>query len=247
MTDAGCPNLGPHKNQISQSPDLPLPHGLSPSETMVWDHGLNPPLSTENPWTKGFSGSEAPIFGFGIADPHPRGRGRPLLAENRQVVICGGMVIPKQLKGACNHFSTPNMTGEGSTVQWKGSPPSPGGLKPFCFRAPTKRSTKQGDARGASEVRRRTWTSSNHFHCPAPQSSSHIGHGILAFRPFAAYFFCWNNTFGLLWGGGRKWRRLRLKDKRKFCSSCTFSCAILGHFKIEQGGIFFAKMQATNL
>ena len=27
----------------SQSPDLPLPHGLAPSETRVCDHGLNPP------------------------------------------------------------------------------------------------------------------------------------------------------------------------------------------------------------
>ena len=57
----------------SQSPDLPLPHGLAPSETMVWDHGLNPPPSTENPRNKGFSGSGAPIFGFGLEDPAPKG------------------------------------------------------------------------------------------------------------------------------------------------------------------------------
>ena len=38
-----------------------------------------------------------------------------------------------------------------------------------------KQSTKQGNARGTSEVRR--GTSPIHFHCPAPQSSSHIGHG----------------------------------------------------------------------
>ena len=43
------------KNPNSQSPDLPLPHGLAPSETMVSDHGLGPPLSTENPRNKGFS------------------------------------------------------------------------------------------------------------------------------------------------------------------------------------------------
>ena len=53
----------------SQSPDLPLPHGLAPSETMVSDHGL----STENPRNKGASGPGAPIFGFGLADPATKG------------------------------------------------------------------------------------------------------------------------------------------------------------------------------
>ena len=57
----------------SQSPDLPLPHGLAPSETMVSDHGLGPPLSTENPRNKGFSGPGAPIFGFGLGDPATKG------------------------------------------------------------------------------------------------------------------------------------------------------------------------------
>ena len=57
----------------SHSLDLPLPHGLAPSETMVSDHGLNPPLSTENPRNQGFSGFGAPIFGFGLADPAPKG------------------------------------------------------------------------------------------------------------------------------------------------------------------------------
>ena len=37
------------------------------------DHGLDPPLSTENPRNKGFSGSGAPIFGFGLADPALKG------------------------------------------------------------------------------------------------------------------------------------------------------------------------------
>ena len=37
------------------------------------DHGLNPPLRTENPRNKGFSGSGAPIFGFGLADAAPKG------------------------------------------------------------------------------------------------------------------------------------------------------------------------------
>ena len=57
----------------SQSPDLPPPHRLAPSETMVSDHGLGPPLSTEKPRNKGFSGSGAPIFGFGLADPATKG------------------------------------------------------------------------------------------------------------------------------------------------------------------------------
>ena len=57
----------------SQSPDLPPPHGLAPSETMVSDHGLRPPLSTEIPGNKGFSGSAVPIFGFGLADPATKG------------------------------------------------------------------------------------------------------------------------------------------------------------------------------
>ena len=67
---------------VEQSPDLPLPHGLAPSETMVWDHGLNPPLSTENPRNEGFSGSGAPIFGLVSRTPHPRGRGRPFICWN---------------------------------------------------------------------------------------------------------------------------------------------------------------------
>ena len=58
---------------ISQSQDLPPPHGPAPSETMVSDHGLGPPLSTEKPRNKGFSGSPPPIFGFGLADPATKG------------------------------------------------------------------------------------------------------------------------------------------------------------------------------
>ena len=61
------------RRSFSQSPDLPPPHGLAPSETMVSDHGLGPPLSTENPRNKGFSGSGAPIFGFGLADRATKG------------------------------------------------------------------------------------------------------------------------------------------------------------------------------
>ena len=64
------------------------------------DHGLRPwsrkpPLSTENPRIKGFSGSGAPIFGFGLADPRPRGRGRPLFAEVLFSEICLAMLTSK--------------------------------------------------------------------------------------------------------------------------------------------------------
>ena len=37
------------------------------------DHGLNPPLSIDDPRNTGFSGSGVPIFGFGLADPTPKG------------------------------------------------------------------------------------------------------------------------------------------------------------------------------
>ena len=48
------------------------------SETMV----SIPLRAQDNPRNKGFSGSAAPIFGFGLADPvPPRGGGRPLFAE----------------------------------------------------------------------------------------------------------------------------------------------------------------------
>ena len=53
--------------------DLPLPHGLAPSDTMVSDHGLNPALNTVNPMHEGLSVSGAPLFGFGLADPAPKG------------------------------------------------------------------------------------------------------------------------------------------------------------------------------
>ena len=47
--------------------------------------------------------------------------------------------------------------------------------KTFLFPPLLNKVRKQGNARGASEVRR--GTSSIHFHCPVPRSSSHIGHG----------------------------------------------------------------------
>ena len=55
----------------SQSPDLPLPHGLAPSKTMVWDMVSIRLWAQKTLEIKGFSGSGAPIFGFGLADPAP--------------------------------------------------------------------------------------------------------------------------------------------------------------------------------
>ena len=65
-----------------------------------------------------------------------------------------------------------------------------------------KQSRKQGDARGTDEVRH--GTSSIHFHCPAPRSSSHIGHGVWGHAAdrqqnghfSGVYVFLWS-SFGL--------------------------------------------------
>ena len=69
----------------SPSLDLPLPCGLAPSETMVSDHGLGPPLSTENPRNKGFSGPGAPIFGFGLGDPATKGQGQTPVCSLQEI------------------------------------------------------------------------------------------------------------------------------------------------------------------
>ena len=80
--------------------------------------------------------------------------------------------------GAPNHLSHSPLTTLGQFVDteydranvppYNGNdpPPAPGCLKRSLFSNPIKRSTKQGNARGTSEVRR--GTSSNHFHCPVP-------------------------------------------------------------------------------
>ena len=79
-----------------------------------------------------------------------------------------------------------------------GTPPAPVVQKP-SVSTPIKRSTKQGNARGTSEVRR--GTSSNHFHCPVPWSSSHIGHGFLTVGTF----------FGTFSGSGKLLRETLLR------------------------------------
>ena len=57
-------------------------HSRCRKSTSIWQtriyplpHGLNPPLH------EGFSMSGASFFGFGLADPRPRGTDRPLFAE----------------------------------------------------------------------------------------------------------------------------------------------------------------------
>ena len=69
--------------------------------------------------------------------------------------------------------STPNVTGRRFHRTMEMIPAVPWLFKTPFISTPVKQSTKQGNAKGASEVRR--GTSSIHFHCPAPCSSSHIG------------------------------------------------------------------------
>ena len=73
-------------------------------------------------------------------------------------------------------ISTPNMTGRRfhRTMEMI-PPPAPGSLKALLFPPLLKNLENKGMQGGTSEVRR--GTSSIHFHCPVPRSSSHIGHG----------------------------------------------------------------------
>ena len=79
--------------------------------------------------------------------------------------------IGQILGGKIPQKSTPNMTGRRfhRTMEMIPARKSP------SVSTPIKLSTKKKNARGTSEVWRRT--SSIHFHCPVPRSSSHIGHG----------------------------------------------------------------------
>ena len=77
-------------------------------------------------------------------------------------------------------LSTPNMTGRRFHRTMEMIPALPWWSKSPSVSTPVEQSRKQGDARGASEVRR--GTSSNHFHCPVPRSSSHIGLNFQRFR-----------------------------------------------------------------
>ena len=71
--------------------------------------------------------------------------------------------------------SRPNMNGRRFHRTMEMIPARPWWSKSPSVSTPIKQSTKQGNARGTSEVRR--GASSIHFHCPAPRSSGHIGHG----------------------------------------------------------------------
>ena len=73
--------------------------------------------------------------------------------------------------------STPNMTGRKFHRTMEMIPAHPWQSKNPSASTPIKQSTKQGNARGTSEVRR--GTSSIHFHCQVPWSSGHIGNGEL--------------------------------------------------------------------
>ena len=90
--------------------------------------------------------------------------------------LCGSLfcVLPP---GNEAHKSTPNMTGRRFRRTMEVIPALPWQSKSPSVSTPTKQSTRQGDAKGASEVRH--GTSSIHVYCPTPQSSSHIEHGII--------------------------------------------------------------------
>ena len=62
---------------MSTNSDLPPPHGLAPSETMV-----SIPLQAQKTLEiKGFLGLERPLLDLVSQTPRPRGRGLPLFAE----------------------------------------------------------------------------------------------------------------------------------------------------------------------
>ena len=92
-----------------------------------------------------------------------------------------------------------NMTGGRfrSTIEMIPAP-SPGSLQALLFPPLIKQSTsKQGNARGASEVRR--GTSSIHVHCPVPQSSSHIGMDVCHHRFPSGMWLFWLDSWKLHW------------------------------------------------
>ena len=65
--------------------ELPLPHGLAPSETIVRDHHLSSPLSTVNPINERFSVSGAPFCWIWSRRPRAQGVGvEPCLVSNCQ-------------------------------------------------------------------------------------------------------------------------------------------------------------------
>ena len=75
------------------------------------------------------------------------------------------MCIQAKIDTEYDRAKVPPYSGNDPALPWQSKSPS--------VSTPIKQSTKQGGARGVSEVRR--GTSSNRFHCPVPRSSSHIG------------------------------------------------------------------------
>ena len=68
---------------ISANSDLPLPHGLAPPGTMV----PIPLWALQTLWIKGFLSLARPFLDLVLQTPRPRGRGRPLFADNMNCVI----------------------------------------------------------------------------------------------------------------------------------------------------------------
>ena len=87
----------------------------------------------------------------------------------KRMVFIHSMPCPHSVR----KFATQNMTGRRFHRTMEMIPARPWQSKSPSFSTPVKQSRKQGNARGTSEVRR--GTSSNHFHCRVPRSSSHIG------------------------------------------------------------------------
>ena len=85
--------------------------------------------------------------------------------------------LPPHRRGHQPKMSTPNMTGRRFHCTMEMIPARPwlGSLKALLFPPLLNKVQNKRNARGTSEVRR--GTSSNHFHCPVPRSSGHIGHG----------------------------------------------------------------------
>ena len=108
------------EKHMSQSPDLPLPHGLAPSETMV--SIPHPPLSTEKPRNKGFSGSHRPRDqGVGV-DPCLLNINMNKFGEWSQDWVGGKIlcmcVLGSSLMGEKKHIKTKS-PGNPGTIPWK--------------------------------------------------------------------------------------------------------------------------------
>ena len=127
--------------------------------------------------------------------------------------------------GICSGSSTPNMTGRRFHRTMEMIPALPWQSKSPSVSTLSKQSTKKGDARGASEVRR--GTSSIHFHCPAPRSSSHIGHRVQCVAIEAA-------SLALVFVAGLLLLLLLLPPlaavgrATRLRSSCAIACSVVG-------------------